>query len=68
MPTRWEYWVHRYVGDTAKIQAVLNELGAEGWELVTVDEESIFYLKRGSVESVSPSRDDAESLRHQVRL
>lgn len=66
--TRWEYWVHRYVGDTKKIEQVLNELGAEGWELVTVDEESIFYLKRGAGEADPASTPSPDSQRFQVRL
>ncbi len=65
--TAWEYWVHRYVGDTVKIAEVLNDLGAEGWELVTVDEESIFYLKRPLATAPRDSKLEP-SLRHQVRL
>lgn len=67
--TQWEYWVHRYVGDTKRIQEALNELGSEGWELVTVDEESIFYFKRPTGEvSKASAEPPSSSLRHQVRL
>jgi hypothetical protein len=43
--TKWHYCVRR--GDLS--EDALNEIGAEGWELVSVDasgEEPVFYFKR----------------------
>lgn len=35
-PTRWEYRAE-YLGVGPRLLRTLNELGAEGWELVTLD-------------------------------
>jgi hypothetical protein len=43
--TKWHYYVQR--GELT--QDALNEIGKEGWELVSVDsgrDESVFYFKR----------------------
>jgi hypothetical protein len=43
--TKWHYYVRR--GELT--QDALNEIGKEGWELVSVDsgrDESVFYFKR----------------------
>jgi len=46
---KWEYMVEDS-GDKAKREIMawkmLNELGREGWELVSVDDDGLLYLKR----------------------
>ena len=45
MTTKWHYYVRR--GELS--QDALNEIGKEGWELVSVDSERgepVFYFKR----------------------
>ncbi|MCI0338941.1 MAG: DUF4177 domain-containing protein [Acidobacteria bacterium] len=44
-PTQWEYTV-KHTGTIEKTPTVLNELGAQGWELVNVTHEGWAYFKR----------------------
>lgn len=49
---KWEYRVESYFhNDAYERQADLDRLGAEGWELVSVDQ-SVAYLKRELEEEV----------------
>jgi hypothetical protein len=35
-PTRWEYWCTMVGAEGGRVTPTLNQLGAEGWELVTM--------------------------------
>ena len=44
---KWEYKVVDYVGENEKkIEKWLNELGADGWEVVTMNKYPMIILKR----------------------
>lgn len=51
---RWEYQVVQIGGSCLESQLVLNWLGEEGWELVSVEpgEKVIAYLKRPKDENL----------------
>lgn len=57
--TKWEYRVLDAPGDGAEIEAVLNELGQDGWELIATQTTSIvfrLYVKRPQDAPRSSSR------------
>jgi hypothetical protein len=59
--TKWHYYVRR----GALSQDALNEIGKEGWELVSVDssdDEPVFYFKRPH-----PTLAEAITLEQRVR-
>jgi len=57
---KWEYdYKHVLAGSIIK-KTMLNELGSEGWELISVvalSTSNIYYFKREKVEKVDPVDD-----------
>lgn len=54
MGKKWEYKVEESYGNHYSDQSMLNQLGAEGWECISIrhisichhEQRAIFYLKR----------------------